>query len=88
MKKIFSLLAILICAILCAAPAYAESAPLKTYSFDKKKASKEWSARKTFVVGKTAGSAFSMTATNGTPPKRYLPLQVCLKMLTLSWHST
>ncbi|NDV27281.1 hypothetical protein [Desulfovibrio sp. JC010] len=51
MKKVIFLLAIYTCALFCTAPAYAQSTILKAYSFNKKKASNDWSPRKTFMVG-------------------------------------
>lgn len=53
MKKNITLLTLFCCTFFCCLPALADSIPLKNYTFDKKKASKDWSARKTFIVGES-----------------------------------
>lgn len=50
-KKTLILFTFCACAVFCFTPASADSTVIKSYSFDKKKASKDWSARKTFMVG-------------------------------------
>jgi len=52
MKKLLLLFVLCACALFYVTPASAGYHIIKSYSFDKKKASKDWSARKTFVVGK------------------------------------
>lgn len=53
MKRTIALLTLLCCTICCAIPASADSTASKSYTFDKKKASKDWSARKTFMIGES-----------------------------------
>ncbi|WP_321404075.1 hypothetical protein [Maridesulfovibrio sp.] len=51
MKKAILLCSIITCALLCITSASADSTTLKTYTFNKKKASGDWSPRKTFIIG-------------------------------------
>ncbi|NDV23485.1 hypothetical protein [Desulfovibrio sp. JC022] len=51
MKKTIVLLTIFSCALLYCLPVSAAQMTIKNYSFEKKKASKDWSPRKTFIVG-------------------------------------